>query len=211
MFWQGNMIITIEKQKKENRFNLFADGDFYSGINLDQVVKYNLKSGQDLSKETIDEIVLESEVFYAFNKVLKYISKAMKTDFDIRAYLTNKKFNESVVNKTLEKLKEYNYINDELYVKNYIDTYKSKFGKSRLKQNLKNKNIDENLIEKYLIFDENEVLNNIKKEILKQTKNKTMDVKLKQKIYRNLSFKGYSFEQIKQAFNSLGEEDENWD
>ena len=205
------MIITIEKQKKENRFNLFADGDFYSGINLDQVVKYNLKSGQDLSKETIDEIVLESEVFYAFNKVLKYISKAMKTDFDIRAYLTNKKFNESVVNKTLEKLKEYNYINDELYVKNYIDTYKSKFGKSRLKQNLKNKNIDENLIEKYLIFDENEVLNNIKKEILKQTKNKTMDVKLKQKIYRNLSFKGYSFEQIKQAFNSLGEEDENWD
>lgn len=211
MFWQGNMIITIEKQKKENRFNLFADGDFYSGINLDQVVKYNLKSGQDLSKETIDEIVLESEVFYAFNKVLKYISKAMKTDFDIRAYLTNKKFNESVVNKTLEKLKEYNYINDELYVKSYIDTYKSKFGKSRLKQNLKNKNIDENLIEKYLILDENEVLNNIKKEILKQTKNKTMDVKLKQKIYRNLSFKGYSFEQIKQAFNSVGEEDENWD
>ena len=205
------MIITIEKQKKENRFNLFADGDFYSGINLDQVVKYNLKSGQDLSKETIDEIVLESEVFYAFNKVLKYISKAMKTDFDIRAYLTNKKFNESVVDKTLEKLKEYNYINDELYVKNYIDTYKSKFGKSRLKQNLKNKNIDENLIEKYLILDENEVLNNIKKEILKQTKNKTMDVKLKQKIYRNLSFKGYSFEQIKQAFNSVGEEDENWD
>ena len=206
------MIVTLEKQqKKENRFNLFLDGEFYSGLNLDQIVKYNLKNGLDIEKQKIDEIVLESEVFYAFNKVLKYISKAMKTEFDLRAYLKQKSFNDEVIEKTIDKLKLYNYVDDEIYVKSYIQTYKDKFGENKIKQNLKNKKIDEELIEKYLIFDEDDVLNNIKKEILKQTKNKAMDIKLKQKIFRNLIFKGYSFEQIKNAFNLLGEDDENWD
>lgn len=206
------MIVTLEKQqKKENRFNLFLDGEFYSGLNLDQVVKYNLKNGLEIDKQKIDQIVLESEVFYAFNKVLKYISKAMKTEYDLRGYLKQKSFNDEVIENTINKLKLYNYVNDEIYVKNYVQTYKDKFGENKIKQNLKNKKIDEELIEKYLIFDEDEVLNNIKKEILKQTKNKVIDIKLKQKIFRNLAFKGYSFEQIKCAFNLLGEENENWD
>ncbi len=172
------MIISIEKQKKENRFNLFVEGEFYSGLNLDQVVKYNLKNGLDLNKEKIDEIVLESESFYAFNKVLKYISKSMKTEHDLMLYLKKKSFSDDVINATIEKLKNYNYINDELYVKSYIETYKNKFGQNKLKQNLKNKNIDEELIEKYLNFDENEIILNIKKEsgiALKNANNRTVN------------------------------------
>lgn len=205
------MIITIEKQKKDNRYNLFVDGEFYSGLNVDQVAKYNLKSGQELDKDVIDKIVEESETFFAFNKVLKYISKAMKTEHDLKVYLKQKGFRSNIIEKTIEKLKDYNYINDELYVKSYVETYKNEFGKNKLKQNLKNKNLDDELIEKYLIFDEDEVVCNIKKEILKQTKTKPLDAKQKQRLYRNLYNKGYSFEQIKKAFDILGEDDENWD
>ncbi len=205
------MIVELEKQKKENRFNLFLDGEFFSGINLDQIVKYNLKNGLDIEKEKIEEIVLESETFYAFNKVLKYISKSMKTKHELKVYLKDKGFNESVIKNVIEKLEEYNYINDELYCKYYVDTYKNKYGKNKLKQNLKNKNINENIIEKYLDFDEKDSILNIKKEILKQSKNKELDLKLKQKIYRNLVYKGYSFDEIKKGFEILGEDDENWD
>lgn len=206
------MIITIEKQKKdEKRYNLFLEGEFYSGLNADQIVKYNLKNGLDFDKQKIDEIVLESEVFYAFNKVLKYISKVMKTQSEIEKYLKQKSFNDLVVEKTIEKLNEYHYIDDEIYVKNYVETYKNKFGESKIRQNLKNKNLSIDLIEKYLIFDEKDTIFNIKKEILKQSKNKEIDLKLKQKIYRNLAYKGYSFEEIKRAFGTLGEDDENWD
>lgn len=205
------MIIKLEKQKKDNRFNLFVDGEFYSGLNVDQVAKYNLKSGQDLEKDFIDQIVLESETFYAFNKVLKYISKSMKTEHDLQKYLLQKGFKDDVIQQTIQKLKDYNYLNDELYVKSYVETYKNKYGINKIKQNLKNKNIDEELINQYLNFDEKKVIFNIKKEILKQTKNKELDLKQKQRLYRNLTYKGYSFEQIKKAFNMLGEDDENWD
>lgn len=205
------MIIKLEKQKKDNRFNLFVDGEFYSGLNVDQVAKYNLKSGQDLEKDVIDQIVLESETFYAFNKVLKYISKSMKTEHDLQKYLMQKGFKDDVIQQTIQKLKDYNYLNDELYVKSYVETYKNKYGINKIKQNLKNKNIDEELINQFLNLDEKEVILNIKKEILKQTKNKELDLKQKQRLYRNLTYKGYSFEQIKKAFSMLGEDDENWD
>lgn len=199
------MIISLEKQSRGERYNLFSDGEFYSGIEPDSVVKYHLKNGVEIEKEKIDEILFDSETFYGFNKVLKYITKSMKTTGEIEQYLLKYNFKQNIIQNILDKLNEYKYVNDELYCKNYIDYYKEKYGKNKLKQNLLLKKIDEDIINLYLNFDDEVSLDNIKKEILKQTKNKELDIKLKQKIIRNLISKGYSYELIKTAFN---EEDE---
>ena len=203
--------INLEKQKKGERYNLFLDGEFYSGIEPDCIVKYSLENGKEFEKEKIEQIILESESFYAFNKALKYLSRSMKTENEIREYLISKQIKKEVVEITINKLYEYNYINDELFVKNYIDFYKEKYGKNKLRQNLSFKKIDDELIEKYLNFDESDNLEIVVNFIKKQLIGKELDLKTKQKIIRNLSAKGYSFDTIKKAFNSLGESDENWD
>lgn len=195
------MIISLEKQKKGERYNLYLDGEFYSGIEPDSIVKYHLKDGIDLDKEKVDEILLESESFYGFNKVLKYISKSMKTTGEIEDYLKKHDFKQIVIANIINKLNEYKYVNDELYCKSYIDFYKEKYGKNKIKQNLLLKKIDEEIINLYLDFDDEISIENIKREIIKQSKNKEMDLKLKQKIIRNLISKGYNYELIKQAFN----------
>lgn len=204
------VVINFEKQKKGDRYNLFVDGEFYSGIEPDVIVKYSFKNFMEIEREKIEEIVLESETFYAFNKSLNYLSKQMKTENDIREYLLNKGIKKEAVENAVEKLKEYKYINDEIYVKNYVEYYKEKYGKIKLKQNLLNKKIDEEIIKTYLDYDEEENLNVVVSLIEKQSKNKELDIKLKQKIIRNLSSKGYSFELIKKAFKKVGS-DENWD
>ena len=175
------MIISLEKQKKGDRYNLYLDGEFYNGIEPDSIVKYHLKDGIDIEKEKVDEILLESESFYGFNKVLKYISKSMKTTGEIEDYLKKHDFKQIVIANIINKLNEYKYVNDELYCKSYIDFYKEKYGKNKIKQNLLLKKIDE--------------------EIIKQSRNKELDLKLKQKIIRNLISKGYNYELIKQAIN----------
>lgn len=195
------MIISLEKQKKGDRYNLYLDGEFYSGIEPDSIVKYHLTNGLDVEKEKIDEILLESESYYGFNKVLRYITKSMKTTGEIEDYLKKHSFNDIVINNILSKLNEYKYVNDELYCKSYIDFYKKKYGKNKIKQNLLLKKIDEEIINMYLNFDDEISIENIKKEIAKQSKNKELDLKLKQKIIRNLISKGYSYDLIKQAFN----------
>ena len=173
------------------------------------IVKYHLKDGIEIEKQKIDEILLESESLFAFNKALKYISKSMKTTYEIENYLLD--FKSEVVKNVIEKLTEYKFLNDENYIKTYIDFYKEKYGKLKLKMNLLNKKLDKELIEKYLSYEDDTSLNNIVKEIKKQSKNKQIDLKLKQKIIRNLSSKGYSFEEIKKGFILLGEDNESWD
>ena len=204
------VVISFEKQKKGERYNLYVDGVFYSGIEPDIIVKYGFVNFMEIEKQKIEQIVLESESFYAFNKALKYLSKVLKTESEIKEYLLNKGIKKEVVDVAVVKLKEYNYINDEHYAKNYVDFYKEKYGKLKLKQNLLNKKIDEEIIEKYLSFDELESLENVVKLIEKQTKNKELDLKLKQKITRNLFSKGYSLDIIKKGFKKV-ENNEDWD
>lgn len=204
------VVISFEKQKKGERYNLYVDGEFFSGIEPDVIVKYSFKNFMEIEREKLEQIVLESESFYAFNKALKYLSKSMKTENEIRDYLINKSIRKDAVENAILKLIEYKYINDDLYTKNYVDFYKEKYGKIKLKQNLLNKNIDEEIISKYLNYNEEDNLETIILLINKQSKNREIDLKLKQKITRNLLSKGYSFDIIKKGFNMVGN-NEDWD
>lgn len=205
------MIISLEKQKREERYNLFLDGEFYSGLELETIVKYKLKNGQDISKERIDEILNESESSYAFNKALKYLSKSMKTENEVIDFLKSKKIRYDAIVLAIDKLKQYDYINDEIYINSYVNFYKSRYGKNKIKQNLIQKGLDRELVEENMDYDEKENLDFLVNEIKKQSKNQAMDLKMKQKIIRNLTYKGYNYDTIKSAFNSLGESDESWD
>lgn len=207
------MIISFEKQKKENcdRYNLYLDGEFFSGIEAETIVKFGLKNGQDIDKDKIEEIVEESESNYAFNKALKLLSKSIKTESEVASYLKSKKINDNSINLALNKLKEYKYIDDNIYIENYVNFYKQKYGKNKIRQNLIQKGLEKDVIELYLNYDDEEEINKIVTEIKKQSKQKEIDLKLKQKIIRNLTYKGYNFDLIKTAFTKLGEGDESWD
>ena len=205
------MIISLEKQKREERYNLFLDGEFYSGLELETIVKYKLKHGQDISKESIDEILNESQSSYAFNKALKYLSKSMKTENEVIDFLKSKKIRYDAIVLAIDQLKQYDYINDEIYINSYVNFYKSRYGKNKIKQNLIQKGLDRELVEENMDYDEKENLDFLVNEIKKQSKNQAIDLKMKQKIIRNLTYKGYNYDTIKSAFNSLGESDESWD
>ena len=111
-------ITDITQQKKKNRYNLFVDGKFYSGIEFESLVKYSIKIGSEFDKKALDNIILESESIVAFNKALKLITKNLKSESEIIKYLNDKGFIESVIQNVVLKLKEYNYINDEELCKN---------------------------------------------------------------------------------------------
>ncbi|MGN1222567.1 MAG: RecX family transcriptional regulator [Christensenellales bacterium] len=200
--------ISFEKQKKDERYNLYLDGEFFSGIEPDIIVKYSLKNGQEFDKDKIVNIVLESESFNAFNKALKYISKSMKTQGEMEKYLLSKGFNADVVKIAIDKLIEYKYIDDEKYIETYVQFYKNECGKQKIKQALLSKKLDEELIEKYLSYSEEENLEKICQLIKKYSKNKDLDYNEKIKIKRRLFSKGYSVEIINKAFNNLGDYDD---
>ena len=68
-------ITKIEVQKKnKERFNLFLDEQFEMGIDIDTLVKFNLKKGQQLEAADMAEIQKYDHYRIGLNKAIQYLS-----------------------------------------------------------------------------------------------------------------------------------------
>lgn len=200
-------ITKLEVQKKnKNRVNLYLDEEFSCGLSLEAVVKYNLKVGQEIEKQKLEFLQTDSEREIAQNKAISYISKYQKTEKELKDYLIKKGFDEEIVLEVIKKLKEYSFVDDDIYAKNFIKSKSKKSGKRKLSFELKKRGIDENLINENLeeYADDSETILPLCEKYLK---NKPRDYKTKQKAYRFLSSRGFVSEDIISALNKYFKEE----
>ena len=197
------IISEISKQKKKGRVNIFLDGTFYCGLDLFTLTKYGLKEGLDIDEEKLDELQLESEGGVAFDKCMKYISIRMRTEKEIKDYLTKKGYLSSTIDATINKLAEYGYINDELFAKTYVSFVKNRLGINRIRQELAKYGVNNNIIEDAL-YELDQTLDafNIAKKYLRTHDNDTM--KLKKYLYS----KGFSYDAITCVVRKLSQGEE---
>lgn len=138
----------------------------------------------------------------AFNMLISLLNKQPKTEKEAREYLQRKQFVDKAIDYAIEKMKEYNYINDERYVKFYIEVKRNNKGKKAIAYDLKMKGIDSVIISNNL-----ELINNQKEAIYnlaqKFKKNKTNDIKLREKLFRSLANKGFDFDEINSVINEI--------
>lgn len=124
------MIITdISKQKRKNRYNLFVDGEFFSGLDEIAIAKAGLKVGKEISKQELESVVDESEKSSAFEKIANLVSKQMYSERDLRLKLKNYGYSQKAMNSAIALAKEYKYISDEEFA---VALVQSKPLKSRL-------------------------------------------------------------------------------
>lgn len=132
------MLITkLEYQKRDpKRVNLYVEGKFFCGISIDTLAKEALYEGLNIEKEVLDRIVKEDLKFRFFSRVLEYISKSPKTEFQIKKYLKELRFKkknnwykegleidwESIIDDIVLKLKELKYIDDENYARIFVQS-----------------------------------------------------------------------------------------
>ena len=207
------MIITkIEVQKKnKQRANLYLDGEFYCGLSCELVVKNRLKEGSEVNTSFVDSLKNDAEKDIALSKTLNFISKSQKTQKQIKDYLTKKGFEDTIINYVLQKLEEYNFVNDEEYAKNFVKYKTKSSGKRKILMELKQRGVREDLAKNSVeSFSKDE--ENIYNVAEKYLKSKERDFKTKQKAFRFLLSKGYESENILACLNKFfkEEDDEGW-
>lgn len=208
------MIITkIEKQKNNNkRYSIFIDNEFAFGIDEIDLLYYKLKENEPLDNEKYEYILNKLLLKRAKDKALKYLGYKMRSKNQVIKKLQEYEFPSNVIDKVIRVLEKYNYINDEDFAKAFIkDKLNLKgHGVFKISYDLKMLGVDEEIFKKYL-YDE-EFINEEKKAkdlLLKKLGNKNiedLDYKEKQKIYAYLARRGFSYDSIKKAFNSLLED-----
>ena len=199
-------ITSIEPQVKDkNRCNVYIDGRFYCGIKLEVAIKYHLKAGMHIEKSQLDEIQLETEKSQAVDKAMTHLSATMKTERQMRDFLTKKGYTQAVCDYVIERLQYYNFIDDYAYCRAYINTVSGK-GRRAIEADLLKRKADRDAISK--VLDEFEENGGEAFEILqKYLRGKEINKVNLLKGYKYLLSKGFGYDTAQSAMEKFNVED----
>lgn len=198
----------IQKKQNSEEYQVYIDNQLAIECSLEIIKLMKLKVGKTITLEEIEEVKAEDERKKAYNKGLDYLSRRQRTSSEVRKYLAEKLFSSSAIEKALEKLQYYQFIDDEKYIDTYIKD-QSQFnlkGKNRISQELLQKGLDKNTINESLSqVPFNQELENalqIGKKAFLQNINKPINQN-KEKVSNKLYSKGFDWDVIRAVLDEL--------
>ena len=195
--------------KDKDRCSVYVDGRFYCGLKLETAVKHRLKVGDQIELSKLDEIQLENEKSQALDKAMTHLTHSMKTEKDIRDFLKKKGYVEAVADYAAEKLKEYGFLDDEEYCRQYAASAGKTKGPRLIAYELKRRGAREESIQAALseLSGEAEAAAAALK---KYMRGKEFTKENLSKAYCHLMSRGFDYDTAKEALSSLGEGDEEF-
>ena len=189
-------IISIEKKQKSTKYKVITDDLDYT-VSEDMIIKHQLFKDKIFTENEFKQVIEDILEDKYFNKVLNLLSYSSKSEYEIITYIhtnefKNKEFlKENQINNIINKLKQLGYINDELLCVNVIDYYiRNNKGPLFIKQKLKEKKIEDNIINDKLLCYDSSLEEEIIVKLLSKENNKNYTLKkfkntLANKLIRN--------------------------
>ncbi|MFZ7119918.1 MAG: hypothetical protein ACOWWH_03070 [Eubacteriaceae bacterium] len=204
-------ITSIIPQKNKKIYNIYIDGKFLCSVDEELIYTHKLVLGKEIEDKQLLSISMESSYKKAFNFSLRYLSYKMRTECEVREYLSNKQFSNDTIDYTIEKLKNYSYIDDHDYINAYIkDKMNAGYSRKRIQYKLIDKGFDNDrvldMIHKNYPFEKE--LELISKDIIKMNK-KNMNLPYRDKVRKineSCLRKGYNYEHVNLLIRELIEE-----
>ena len=189
-------ILNIKKQK--NKYQITLDNNEKISINEHVLINTNILYKKNITNKELNQIKEENIFYENYDKVLKMINRKIRSTYEIEKFLTKNEM--SNPEKIINKLKELNLINDELFAESFTNDKVNLTldGPYKIKKELEDNHIDNIFIEKVLSnFTQDKIDQKIEKIIQKRLKtNKDTAYIFKQKTSMYLSNLGYSTEDI---------------
>mgnify|MGYP001316322471 CR=1 FL=1 len=190
--------IEIQKNNK-TRVNLFLDDEYAFSLSTELVYKENLNKNDEIDSEKLKILAQREHLIRCKESSLRIIEKSSKTEKEVRDKLKLKGYEDNAINKSIEFLKEYNFINDNNYIKAFISYKLKSEGSQKIKYALIQKGIPKEIIDEQLsnlnkVNEKNTALNIAKKkfDIIKKREND--NYKISAKLYRYLISKGFEYD-----------------
>ncbi len=200
-----SVVTEVSLQKNKSRANIFLDGEFVCGLDTLIIVKNSIKVGIEISKEKLIALQQQSDAEGAYQKALTLLSKQRYTCVAIAKKLKEKGYNGEIINNVIEKLKEYRYLSDVDFAREYINCNKNR-SKKDLQCKLMQKGVcsaDVNAVLKESFNEEDEQAKcDLLAEKFLRGKDKTLP-NLKNKLIAHLTYKGFSFNFCLNSANKL--------
>jgi regulatory protein len=114
-------VTAIKTQKNGKRVNIYLDGKFGFGLDLENFVKLGLKVEQTLTETEVEKIIHKADFQKSLDKLLRFATIRPRSEKEIKDYFKRKKVHESMREDLFSKLKHFGLIDDDKFAKWWVE------------------------------------------------------------------------------------------
>ena len=197
------MVVTNIESITKTKYRVYIDDEFAFVLYKGELFKYQIRKEEEISEETIERVKVEVLIKRAKLRAMHLLNAMPRTEQQLREKLTQNEYPEDVVETAISYVKSFGYINDEAYVRNFIISKKNSKSKREIVMLLGQKGLRGEIVDHIVeeMYAEESELETIKEIMRKKRWNPSeMEEKEKQKMFGYLMRKGFSYEEIRRAF-----------
>lgn len=199
------MRVTNIKQQVKNphRYSVFLDESYSFSLSDESLLSSGLHVGQELSESAaaaLQETAVEDK---ALAGAVAMIARRPRSVWEMTTYLQRKGHNQALIEKIITRLQEKRYLNDEAFAVAWVANRRllKASSKRKLQQELRQKRVADDVIERCLAADTTDELAVLRELIeRKRTQTRYQD---RTKLMQYLSRQGFSYGDIKAALEEL--------
>lgn len=205
------MITGIEEAR--GRVTIYVDGVAFLKLKKKEFDELPLETGTDLDEEDYLNRLCARQFKPAYEAALNLLTARDMTAHDLMSALRRRGYLQAVAESVCQRLIENRLIDDSRYAQRYVELRQdTAVGRYAMKRKLRAKGIDENIAEEALeVLDDESQLATAKelaRKLVRRYANEEPYAR-KSKISQAVARRGYSWDIVREAVESLGLDDES--
>lgn len=196
-----HIITSITQQKRrKTRYNIHTEDGFLLSLSDESIVRHHLKVGSTVSEDLLEELREEDSLKYAKELAFKYVTYAPRSEQQLLRHLAQKEVDPACAEEACRIMREYGYIDDESYARQYAENYLKKYSPYLVKQRLIAEGIAKEIAENAVAdADHSDQLTELFDKLRKKYE-KEEPLKRKKKICDALARRGFSWSEVSPLF-----------
>lgn len=203
------MIVTQIEQLSKNRYKVYIDQEFAFVLYKGELFQYGIALNEEIFWKDYEEIIQVLLPKRAKLRAMNLLQKRIYTEKQLRDKLTEGFYSDEIIQKAIDYVKSFHYINDYQYALDYLNYHAENKSLKQIEQDLYRRGIRKDIYVQALAEweasgEQQDVQKMILKCLEKKHYNNECDFREKQKIYAFLLRKGYNAEDISKVMKLDG-------
>lgn len=203
------MELTAAEPRRKGLVQLYIDGEPAVKIDNEVLLLSRIKPGDELTDEELHQLILDSDAHRAKEKALYLLEYRDHTKKELTEKIAHTAASREAAEAAVDRMEELGLIDDDSYGRRYARELfvRKKYGPLRVRQELRQKGIDPELISELLEeYDDPEAFTERIGEILERKYcGWREDEKVKRRAFSALQRMGYSYEHIREGMRGLSD------
>ena len=184
------------------------NGEFFGNVDQALVIKFGLRVGLEIDDTVLRRIIREDEILKAKNYAFDLLVRRSYSRKELQNKLTQRGFTEEAITATMETLERLEYIKDEKYARDWVDSRRrlKPKGKKALRMELMRKGIDKGTIERILSEIDDSEEYTMALELAQKQMNRYKSIEkyvARRRLYNFLMSRGFDYETVNNVMSDV--------